>query len=120
MSEFDCLEQHVVATRRSFQRKLNITIRPKSDTIKDLFKKFRRTGKVKDERAGNVGRPRTAITEGNVQQVFQPRLWVSFALPFRRDSLGFHSAAAVRIKPTSTHRLMLQSLHLYPYKIQTR
>lgn len=111
--EFHRLEHSVVATRRSFQRKFNVTKGPKSDTIKDLFEKFQRTGNVQDERAGKVGRPRTATTEGNaqlVQQVIQQRPRVSV----RRV------AAAVQITPTSTYRLMRQSLHLYPYKIQTR
>lgn len=111
--EFHRLEHSVVATRRSFQWKFNVIKGPKSDTIKDLFEKFQRTRKVKDERAGKVGRPRTATTEGIaqlVQQAIQHRTRVSI----RRV------AAVVQIKLTSTYRLMHQSLHLYPYKIQTQ
>ncbi|XP_055928131.1 uncharacterized protein LOC129959338 [Argiope bruennichi] len=111
--EFHRLEHSVVATRRSCHRKFNVTKGPKRDTIKNLFEKFQRTGNVKDDRAGKVGRKRTATTKDNaqlVQQVIQQRLRFSI----RRV------AAAVQIKSTSTYRLIRLSLHLYPYKIQTR
>ena len=70
MLEFHILEHSVVALR-SFQRQFNVTKGLKSDTIKDMFEKFNRTGKVKDECAGKVGRPHTATIEGNTQLVQQ-------------------------------------------------
>ena len=79
--EFYPLEHSVAATRRNFQRKFNVTKGRKSDTIKDLFEKFQGTRNVKDKRVGNVGRLRTATTDGSAQLVQQvilqrPRVFV--------------------------------------------
>ena len=63
--EFHRLEHSVVAAIRSFQRKFDVRKEAKKDTKKGLFEKFQRTGNVKDNCAGNVGRPLTATTEGN-------------------------------------------------------
>ena len=111
--EFHRLEHNVPATRRSFQQKFNVTKGPKTETITELFAKFQRTGNVNDEKAGNVGRPRSTTTAANaqlVESVIQKQPCVSV----RRV------AATVQIKPTSTYRLLRQSLHVFPYKIQTR
>jgi len=69
--EFHRLEYSVVATRRIFQLKFNVFEGPKTNTIKDLFEKFERTGNVKDERAGKVRRPSRATTEDYAQLVQQ-------------------------------------------------
>ena len=81
--EFHRLEHNVVPARRSFQRKFNVIKGLKSDTIKDLFEKFQRTGNVKDERAGNVVFPRMANRDCStkpLKQVTQQRPRVSITL----------------------------------------
>ena len=69
--QFHHLEHSVVATRRSFQRKFNVTKEPKNKTRKYLFEKFQWIGNVKDKRSGNVGLPGTAIIDGNDQLLHQ-------------------------------------------------
>ncbi|GBM52951.1 hypothetical protein AVEN_111306-1 [Araneus ventricosus] len=104
------LEHSCFQTRRSFQRRSDVRRGPSYNAIKALFEKFERTGNVNDDRIGNVGRPRSAVTESKadvVQQVIlqQPRTSV------RRVA----SRTGLR---RTTHRIMCHNLHMFPYKIQ--
>ncbi|GBN28516.1 hypothetical protein AVEN_259046-1 [Araneus ventricosus] len=69
--EYHCLEHSCVQTRRSFQRRFNVRRGPSNNAIKALVEKFERTGNVNDDRIGNFGRPRSAVTESNVDAVRQ-------------------------------------------------
>ncbi|GBM51052.1 hypothetical protein AVEN_123867-1 [Araneus ventricosus] len=70
--DYHRLERSCVQTRRSFKRRYDVRRGSSDNAIKALFKKFERTGNVNDDRIGNVGRPRSSVTESNavtVQQV---------------------------------------------------
>ncbi|GBL78265.1 hypothetical protein AVEN_105860-1 [Araneus ventricosus] len=110
--EYHRLEHNCVQTRRSFQRRFDVRRDPSDNAIKALIKKVERTGNVSDDRIGNVGRARSAVTESNadaIEQVIlqQPRTSV------RRVT----SRAAIR--RMTTHCIISHNLQMFPYKIQT-
>ncbi|GBO12652.1 hypothetical protein AVEN_14405-1 [Araneus ventricosus] len=67
--EYHRLEHSCVQTRRSFQRRFDVRRGPSDNAIKVLFEKFERTGNINDDHTGNVGRPRSAVTESNADAV---------------------------------------------------
>ncbi|GBM93016.1 hypothetical protein AVEN_219830-1 [Araneus ventricosus] len=67
--EYHRMEHSYVQTRRSFQRRFDVRRGSSDNAIKALFEKFERTGNVNDNRIGNVGRPRSAITESNADAI---------------------------------------------------
>ncbi|GBN62463.1 hypothetical protein AVEN_192811-1 [Araneus ventricosus] len=67
--EYQRLEHSCVQTRRSFQRRFDVRTGPSDNAIKALFEKFERTGNANDNRIGNVGRPRSAVTESNADDI---------------------------------------------------
>ncbi|GBN06408.1 hypothetical protein AVEN_139760-1 [Araneus ventricosus] len=105
--EYHRLQHSCVRTRRSFQRRFDVRRGPSDNAIKALLEKFERTGNVNDDRIGNVGLPRSAVTESNasaVQQVIlqQPRTSV------RRVT----SRAGLR--RMTTYRIMRRKMHMLP------
>ncbi|GBN01084.1 hypothetical protein AVEN_94205-1 [Araneus ventricosus] len=107
--EYHHLEHSCVQTRRSFRRRFDVRRDPSDNAIKALIKKFERTGNVSDDRVGNVGRPRSAVTESNadaIQQVIlqQPRTSVRSV------------ASRAALRRMITHRIIS---HMFTYKIQT-
>ncbi|GBM64838.1 hypothetical protein AVEN_197056-1 [Araneus ventricosus] len=103
--EYQRLEHSCLQTRCSFQRRFDVGRGPSENAIKALFEKFERTGNVNDDRIGNVGRPRCAVTESNadaVQQVIlqQPRTSI------RRV------ASRAGLRRMTTHRIMRHNLHM--------
>ncbi|GBM11000.1 hypothetical protein AVEN_1335-1 [Araneus ventricosus] len=62
-------ERSPTATRRSFQKRVNVPKGPDAKTIRKLFAKFERTGSVDDNRVGNVGLRQTVVAPENVAKV---------------------------------------------------
>ncbi|GBL99132.1 hypothetical protein AVEN_64127-1 [Araneus ventricosus] len=67
--EYHKLERSPTATRRSFQKRFNVPKGPDAKTIRKLFAKFKRTGRVDDNRVGNAGPRETVVTPENVAKV---------------------------------------------------
>ncbi|GBN95091.1 hypothetical protein AVEN_109477-1 [Araneus ventricosus] len=107
--EYHHLEHSCVQTRRSFRRRFDVRRDPSDNAIKALIKKFERTGNVSDDRIGNVGRPRSAVTESNadaIQQVILQHLRTSVRSVASRAGL----------RRMITHRIIS---HMFTYKIRT-
>ncbi|GBN32329.1 hypothetical protein AVEN_206084-1 [Araneus ventricosus] len=67
--DYHRLECSPTATRRSFQKRLNVPKGPDGKTFRKLFAKFERTGTVDDNRVRNVGLRQTVVTPENVAKV---------------------------------------------------
>ncbi|GBN68733.1 hypothetical protein AVEN_133821-1 [Araneus ventricosus] len=107
--EYHRLEHSFVQTRRSFQRKFDVRRGPSDNAMKTV-RKIRMNG---IHRIGNVGRPRSAVTEPNVDAVQQ------VILQQPRTSVR-RVASRAALRRMTTHRNMRHNLHMFPYKIQTR
>lgn len=108
--EFHRLHHSIVETRRSFKRKINVTKEPKRETIKVLFE---RTGNVNDYRAGNVERPRTAVTEPNVEVIEQViQQWPGFPIAVLDVPLTVSCATALCFHTEFKHANPLMLLPL--------
>ncbi|GBO27280.1 hypothetical protein AVEN_141539-1 [Araneus ventricosus] len=111
--EYQHVEQSCVQSRRTLQRRFHVRRGSSDNAINAMFEKFERTGNVNDDRIGNIGRPRNAVTESNadtVQQVIrlQPRTSVR--------SFAFYAG----IRKITTLSITRKNLHVFPHKLQTR
>ncbi|GBM16147.1 hypothetical protein AVEN_163161-1 [Araneus ventricosus] len=98
--EYHRLEHSCVQTRRSFQKRFDVR---RDNGIKALFE---RTGKVNDDRIGNVGRPRSAVTESNADAIQQ------VILQLLRTSVC-RVASRAELQRMTTHRIMRHNLHMF-------
>ncbi|GBL87072.1 hypothetical protein AVEN_218768-1 [Araneus ventricosus] len=111
--EYHRLENSRVQMRRSFRRRFDVRRGPSYNAIKALFGKFERTENVNDDRIGNVGRPRSAVTESNADDAPQVIL--------QQSRTSVHRVASrAGLRRMTTRRIMRHNLHMFPYKIQTR
>ena len=101
----------LIHTQRQFRRDFPIRNAPTRATILHLLNKFWETESVHDKNKGQSGRPRSARTDPNINNVRQ-HLAMS-----PRKSTRLLSQETDRSK-TSVKRIMHQDLHRFPYKIQ--
>ncbi|GBM96661.1 hypothetical protein AVEN_29479-1 [Araneus ventricosus] len=66
------LEHSYFQTSHCFQRIFDVRRGQSDDAIKGLFEKFERKRNVNDDRIGNVGLPRSAVTESNADVTQHP------------------------------------------------
>lgn len=107
--KFYKLDHNIIKTRRRFQ-KFNVPKGPKSDTIKSLLENFHLHENINDYCSGEVWCSCAAFIEKNTQVVQQSK-WGS-GLPF--------TVLELRLEYNTTHLIKCHSLHLFPYRIQTR
>ena len=102
-----------IAAQRKFATEFKLkTTGPSVLTINNLIRKFERTGSVGDDSVGNVGRQKSVKTPENIQKtraVFQ----TSPRKSIRR------AAQQVGINRETLRQIVVEDLHLFPYKIQT-
>ncbi|GBN13044.1 hypothetical protein AVEN_139403-1 [Araneus ventricosus] len=67
--EYNRLESSPTATMCSFQKRFNVPKGPDAKTNPKLFANFKWTGRMDDNRMGNVGPRQTIVTSENVAQV---------------------------------------------------
>ena len=101
----------LIQTQRQFRRDFPGRNAPTRVTILRLLDKFRETGSVQDKNKGHSGRPRSARTDPNIDNV-REHLARSPRKSTRRLS------QETDLSRTSIMRIMHQDLHMFPYKIQ--
>lgn len=101
----------LIQTQRQFRRDFPGRNAPTRVTILRLLDKFRETGGVQDKKKGHSGRPRSARTDPNIDNV--------------REHLARSPSKSTRrllqetdLSRTSVIRIMHQDLHMFPFKIQ--
>ncbi|GBO24761.1 hypothetical protein AVEN_74437-1 [Araneus ventricosus] len=109
--EYYRLERSPTATRRSFQKRFNVPKGPDGKTIRKLFAKFERAGSVDDNRVGNVGHRQNLVTSENVAKV-------SGIVQQNPRNSTRRIASETGLKPSSTQKILRNSLRMFPYKIQ--
>ncbi|GBN86028.1 hypothetical protein AVEN_208269-1 [Araneus ventricosus] len=110
--EYLRLELSPTATRRSFQKRFNVPKGPDGKTIRKLFAKFERAGSVDDNRVGNVGHRQNLVTPENVAKV-------SGIVQQNPRNSARRIASEPGLKPSSTQKILRNSLRMLPYKIQS-
>ena len=101
----------LIQTQRQFRRDFPGRNAPTRVTILRLLDKFRETGSVQNKNKGHSGRPRSARTDPNIDNV-REHLARSPRKSTRRLS------QETDLSRTSIMRIMHQDLHMFPYKIQ--
>ncbi|GBN00934.1 hypothetical protein AVEN_150868-1 [Araneus ventricosus] len=110
--EYPRLERTPTATRRSFPKRFNVPKGPDAKTIRKFFSKFKRTGIVDDNRAGNFGPRQTVVTPENVAKV-------SGIVHQNPRNTVRRIASETGLKRSSAQKILRNSLRMFPYKIQS-
>lgn len=66
---FHCLDQSIIKTRRSSQKKNHVTKGSKRGTIKVLYEKCQLILNINDDPTRNIENPRVTVTDANVEVV---------------------------------------------------